>query len=590
MAVTSIHAIKRTIQKAVDYICQAQKVGEKCLITEYGCNKEIAGDQFIDERKKWNTTKRKGANYARHIIQSFNPEDNVSPEEAHKIAQEFCERYLDGKYQFVTSTHVDTGIIHNHIIFNNVSFETGKCYNVTKDVDLIQEISDQIQKEHGLSIIPSKEEKENNKLIGETLKNSRSYYEDMCLKKGISYKEKLQSAIDLCINQSNNYKEFLDFMKELKFEIRDGNRKYLAFKFQENKNFINCKEHVLGADYTREKIKERIEKRNFQKEKIKKEISVKLTDKKTLNAKEKIESDINNILNYAMNYEEFQKLMSDMGYEFDEKSKTFYYKELDRVIKFPNFKLSKKCRVENIKMFFAEKNFKSKNEYVDFKERNNLKFAIDKNIRYSDSLEEFFEKMDKAGYEFKIENNILKFKNKKDKGFISCTRNNVGTNYTYEKIKDRVEDSKKLNYKDIKKVVDANKKDSIAYKSWATSNNISAIMENLMQARKYNIRSFSEVSDKINEFNLEIKDNLKEIENKKEEIKNLNLQISLAKKSGDIEKFEELSYKKQELNIQITDLYDKNRDLKYDVTLLKKIQKNAEIFMNKDYSKENLEI
>ncbi len=63
----------------------------------------------------------KGDNLAFHLIQSFKP-DEVDAETAHDIGKKFADSVLRGKYEYVLSTHVDKGHIHNHIIFNATSF------------------------------------------------------------------------------------------------------------------------------------------------------------------------------------------------------------------------------------------------------------------------------------------------------------------------------------------------------------------------------------------------------------------------------------------------------------------------------------
>ena len=69
----------------------------------------------------------KGTVLARHLIQSFLTGE-VEPIKAHEIGMELCKKILNEDYEFVLATHVDRGHIHNHIIFNNVNYKTGKCY------------------------------------------------------------------------------------------------------------------------------------------------------------------------------------------------------------------------------------------------------------------------------------------------------------------------------------------------------------------------------------------------------------------------------------------------------------------------------
>lgn len=67
----------------------------------------------------------RGTVLARHLIQSFLPGE-TTPEMAHQIGMELCKKILKDEYEFVLSTHIDKGHIHNHIIFNNVNMVTRK--------------------------------------------------------------------------------------------------------------------------------------------------------------------------------------------------------------------------------------------------------------------------------------------------------------------------------------------------------------------------------------------------------------------------------------------------------------------------------
>ena len=52
----------------------------------------------------------------------------VSYTHLHQIGQELADRLLGGRFQVVISTHLNTGHIHNHLVWNSVSIQTGKKY------------------------------------------------------------------------------------------------------------------------------------------------------------------------------------------------------------------------------------------------------------------------------------------------------------------------------------------------------------------------------------------------------------------------------------------------------------------------------
>ena len=47
---------------------------------------------------------------------------------------ELCKKILKNEYEFVLSTHIDKGHIHNHIIFNNVNMVTGATSLIRKAI------------------------------------------------------------------------------------------------------------------------------------------------------------------------------------------------------------------------------------------------------------------------------------------------------------------------------------------------------------------------------------------------------------------------------------------------------------------------
>ena len=151
MAITKTHPIKSTLKAAIDYILNPEKTDGKLLASSFGCGMETADIEFAWTRE---AAGDRGTHLARHLIQSF-AVGETTPEEAHKIGMELAEKILGGKYEFVLTTHVDKGHLHNHIIFNAVSFVDYKKYHSNKQsYHFIRRTSDRICKEHGLSVVP----------------------------------------------------------------------------------------------------------------------------------------------------------------------------------------------------------------------------------------------------------------------------------------------------------------------------------------------------------------------------------------------------------------------------------------------------
>ena len=243
MAVTKIKAIRGTLSKAIAYILNPEKTDEKLLVSSYGCASETAAREFEWTRK---IAEQKGMNpvriIARHVIQSFEIGE-VTPELAHEIGKQFADEILDGKYEYVLTTHIDKDHVHNHLIFNAVDFVDYHAYKSYKRIYYdMREVSDRLCKENGLSVIPPSQNK------------GMSYKEYTEAKRGTSWKQKLKQTIDRLVITAKDYDDFLRLMQEAGYEIKPG--KYISFRAEGQERFTRSK--TIGENYTEERIKERI--------------------------------------------------------------------------------------------------------------------------------------------------------------------------------------------------------------------------------------------------------------------------------------------------------------------------------------------
>ncbi|MEL5899446.1 relaxase/mobilization nuclease domain-containing protein [Clostridium sporogenes] len=248
MAITKIHPIKSTLSLAIDYITSTDKTDEQILINSDGCSPATAHLQFMNTREVNNT---RGTVLARHLIQSFVPGE-VAPEKAHEIGIDLAKEILKGEYEYVLATHVDRNHIHNHIIFNNVNWKTGKCYQSNKQsYHRIRYQSDKLCKENNLIVIDGYYEKYKKKYKTK----GKSYKECQERKKGTSWKGRLQFDIDRAAKKAKDWEDFLYLMEQYGYEIKHG--KHIAFKKKEGqKRFTRAMR--IGEDYTEERLKERI--------------------------------------------------------------------------------------------------------------------------------------------------------------------------------------------------------------------------------------------------------------------------------------------------------------------------------------------
>lgn len=159
MAVTKIHAIRSTLDKALAYIENSEKTDGQLLISGYNCAPQTAAVDFemtaVLARKVRGRQSRKGTNLAYHLIQSFSPGDAVTPQQAHELGKKLAFEFGGGKYEYVVATHTDKGHIHNHILLNAVSFYDYKKLRTVpyRTAREIRAISDRLCMEAKLSVI-----------------------------------------------------------------------------------------------------------------------------------------------------------------------------------------------------------------------------------------------------------------------------------------------------------------------------------------------------------------------------------------------------------------------------------------------------
>ena len=240
MAVTKIKPIKSTLKKALDYIENPDKTDGKMLISSFGCSYETADIEFGYTLSQ---ALDKGSNLAFHLIQSFAPGE-VDYEKAHEIGKQLADAVTKGQHEYVVTTHIDKGHIHNHVIFCAVNFVDHHKYNSNKRSYYgIRNMSDKLCRENGLSVVvPGKGSK------------GKSYAEYQAEKTGTSWKGKLKIAVDALIPQVSSFEELLTRLQAAGYEIKPG--KYVSCRAPGQERFTRLK--TLGADYTEEAIRERI--------------------------------------------------------------------------------------------------------------------------------------------------------------------------------------------------------------------------------------------------------------------------------------------------------------------------------------------
>lgn len=255
MATTRINSVKSTLNLSISYILDPEKTKDGLFTDSYCCALDAtqAAEEFLSVRKRGTG---RGSVLAQHIRQSFNGYE-VTPEQALKLGIELADKLLKGKYQYVIATHVNTKNIHNHIIFNNISFDNYKSFEYNenrgkKSYDNLRKISDEICRENGLTLIENPQ-----------MGKGKCYYEwqQDCL--GKSWKSKLRYAIDQTIMESSTFEDFLRNIKAKNIECvyRSDNVIKIKFRMPGQERFSRGK--TLGWYYDEPQIRKRIEQYQF---------------------------------------------------------------------------------------------------------------------------------------------------------------------------------------------------------------------------------------------------------------------------------------------------------------------------------------
>lgn len=213
MAITKIHAVKVQLGDAINYIENPDKTDGQELISGYNTAPQTAVLDFsvtaAMARKARNASAKKQGNLAYHLIQSFSPDDAVTPELAHKLGRKLAMEFTDGKFEFVVATHINKDSIHNHIIINAVSFYDYKKLRIVpyRTAQQIRSISDRLCMESQLSVIKDPQQ------LGQL------YPTYIQKKRTTSNRTEVRKKLNFCLERATNYAQFLQMAQELGISV-----------------------------------------------------------------------------------------------------------------------------------------------------------------------------------------------------------------------------------------------------------------------------------------------------------------------------------------------------------------------------------
>jgi len=228
-------------KELIEYILDEKNYGAKVAVeSSINCNTDTALFEFLDMQKKF---EMKGNRVAYHVIQSFSPLDDITPEQANEIGKRLCEE-LYPDFQCVISTHIDRGHLHNHICLNAINIEGRKLEdrlsNEKEGLYGLSDTSDKIAAEYGCFIMP--------KRTFSKIKNKDYYYQY----KEQSWKEKIRIDVEDLIHKCNSIDNLLEELSLLGYEIKRG--KHISVKVSGMERFARLS--TIDEKYSEQKLYE----------------------------------------------------------------------------------------------------------------------------------------------------------------------------------------------------------------------------------------------------------------------------------------------------------------------------------------------
>ncbi|HFI0374009.1 TPA: SAG1250 family conjugative relaxase [Streptococcus suis] len=231
MVVTKHFAVHSTKYRKslIKYILNPEKTKKLKLVSDFGMSNYLDfpsyeelvemyqanltnNDRLYDSRNDRQQLKQTKI-HAHHLIQSFSPEDKLTPEEINRIGYETIKELTGGNFRFIVTTHTDKDHIHNHILINSIDLNSDKKlkWDYAQERNL-RMISDRLAKESGAKIIPP----------------NRYSHEKFETYRKTNHKFELKQRLYFLMENSKSFEDFLAKAPVLNVEI-DFSHKHARF-------------------------------------------------------------------------------------------------------------------------------------------------------------------------------------------------------------------------------------------------------------------------------------------------------------------------------------------------------------------------
>ena len=219
---------KKYRRRLIKYILNPDKTDNLKLVSDFGMSNYLdfpSYEEMVDmynvnftnndklyESRNDRQEKHQQNIHAHHLIQSFSPEDNLTPEEINRIGYETMMELTGGRFRFIVATHTDKNHLHNHILINAIDSNSDKklIWNYALERNL-RMISDRISKMAGAKII-----------------EKRYSYRDYQKYRQSSHKFELKQRLYFLMQHSKSFDDFLEKAVQLHVHI-DFSQKHSRF-------------------------------------------------------------------------------------------------------------------------------------------------------------------------------------------------------------------------------------------------------------------------------------------------------------------------------------------------------------------------
>ncbi|HHT7646286.1 SAG1250 family conjugative relaxase [Streptococcus sp. ZY1909104] len=219
---------KKYRRRLIKYILNPDKTDNLKLVSDFGMsnyldfpsyeemvemyNVNFTNNDKLYESRNDRQEKHQQNIHAHHLIQSFSPEDNLTPEAINRIGYETMMELTGGRFRFIVATHTDKDHVHNHILINAIDRNSDKklIWNYALERNL-RMISDRISKMAGAKII-----------------EKRYSYRDYQKYRQSSHKFELKQRLYFLMQHSKSFDNFLEKAEQLHVHI-DFTQKHSRF-------------------------------------------------------------------------------------------------------------------------------------------------------------------------------------------------------------------------------------------------------------------------------------------------------------------------------------------------------------------------